>query len=84
MSVSTKRKPVDIEHLMIDGKLIDKALERGRIEALRRHAAAGVPIVIWEDGRIKKVPAEPLLKEALRNEKKRNGKAHTKSSGKKR
>lgn len=45
------------------GDAIDEALRLGVIDAARRHLAAGVPMVIWRDGRIVHVPAAEVLAE---------------------
>lgn len=45
------------------GDAIDEALLLGVIDAARRHLAAGVPMVIWRDGRIVHVPAAEVLAE---------------------
>jgi hypothetical protein len=29
-------------------------------EALKTHKAAGLPIIVWRDGKIKKVPAKDI------------------------
>jgi ABC-type sugar transport system substrate-binding protein len=52
-----KRKPQrSIDELMRDGKLIDAALARAVREALRRHKQAGVPIVVWRNGKTIEIP----------------------------
>jgi hypothetical protein len=56
-----RRKPRrSIDEIMEDGALIDAALGRAVREALRRHKLAGVPIVVWRDGRTVHVPPEEI------------------------
>jgi hypothetical protein len=53
---------------LIDNKLIIRALQEGAREAMKLHVAFGVPMVIWEDGKIVEVSPEKLsqiLKEEL-------------------
>ena len=53
----------EVEALWEPGDAIDEALRLGVIDAARRHLAAGVPMVIWRDGRIAHVPAAEVLAE---------------------
>ena len=41
----------DILEIMRDGKRIDEALKRAAREAILQHRRAGLPVVIWHDGR---------------------------------
>lgn len=43
-----------------EGVEIDRALERAQRDAIRQHKRAGVPLVIWKDGRVVHVPPEEL------------------------
>jgi hypothetical protein len=55
------REPrVDAVHVFKEGVEIDRALERAQREAIRRHRRAGVPLVIWKDGRVVHVAPEEL------------------------
>ena len=45
-----------------DGRPIDKAVRRAADAAILQHKRAGVPLVIWHDGKIVRVSAEKLLK----------------------
>lgn len=42
------------------GDEINEAMKQGVYDALRRHKAAGVPIVVWENGQIVHIPAEEI------------------------
>lgn len=53
----------EVDALWEPGDAIDEALRLGVIDAARRHLAAGVPMVIWRDGRIVHVPAIEVLAE---------------------
>ena len=48
----------NIKELMIDGTEIDKAVEAGAREAIRIHKLAGLPLVVWRNGRVEKVPPD--------------------------
>jgi hypothetical protein len=53
----------DIGEIFAEGTPIDEALRRGVREAIRQHRLAGVPMVVWRDGRIVHIPAEQLERE---------------------
>ncbi len=56
-----KAKPVkDITAIFREGTLIDRAIAAGAREAIRRHKQAGVPVVIWQDGKSVWVDAAEL------------------------
>lgn len=42
------------------GQEINDAMCKGVRAALRRHKAAGVPIVVWKNGQIVHIPAEEI------------------------
>lgn len=46
--------------LLADKARVQKALERGVRQACRIHRALDTSMVIWEDGRIKEIPAQDL------------------------
>ena len=56
-----------------DGRPIDKALRRAAAAAILQHKRAGIPLVIWREGKIVRVSAEELVKS--RKLKKRSAKA---------
>jgi hypothetical protein len=55
MSRSPRR---DIARIFREGTLIDKALERAAHEAMLAHKRAGVPLVVWRDGKVAYVEPE--------------------------
>ena len=46
------KRDVDVNRIMSEGKLVDRALRAGVRQALLRHEQLGVPIVVWRDGRV--------------------------------
>ena len=46
--------------LFDDGPRLDKAMMEAFREACLRHKQAGVPLVVWRDGKIVKIPAEEI------------------------
>jgi hypothetical protein len=52
---------VDIGRMFTAGKPIDDALARAARDAYLRHKRAGVPIVVWEGGRIVRVPPDEIV-----------------------
>ena len=54
------KKQVDIAALMADEKVVTEALRKGAREAMKRHIAAGVPMVSWENGQVVEIPPEKL------------------------
>jgi len=54
-------EPVDIDRIFgEEGHIIDEALCEAVTRALRRHQRLGVPIAIWENGRVVLVPPEQI------------------------
>jgi hypothetical protein len=54
--------PDRIGRAFADGRPIDKALRRAADAAILQHKRAGIPLVIWRDGKIVRISAEKLLK----------------------
>jgi hypothetical protein len=50
---------------------IERALRRAAANAIEQHRQAGLPLVIWRDGRVVSVPAEQLSRH--QRSKKRTG-----------
>jgi len=46
--------------LFAEGKPIDAAMRKAAQEALRKHKQAGLPVVVWRDGRTVHVPPEQI------------------------
>lgn len=42
---------LDLDALLRDGSLIDRALIEARTELLRQHRLTGIPLVVWRDGK---------------------------------
>lgn len=69
----TRSIPDRIGRAFADGRPIDKAVRRAAEAAILQHKRAGVPLVIWRDGKIVRVSAEQLVKSG--KPKKRSAKA---------
>lgn len=54
-------KQVDIDTLITNEKVVVEAIRKGTREAMKRHIAAGVPMVSWEDGKMVEIPPEKLI-----------------------
>jgi hypothetical protein len=55
------RAPKDVNRVFVeDGHVIDEALEQGVRDAMLRHKAAGLPVVIYRDGKTVLVKPEDL------------------------
>lgn len=53
--------PKDVNRVFVeDGHLIDEALKQGVRDAMLRHKAAGLPVVIYRDGKAVWVKPEDL------------------------
>ncbi len=50
----------DLDLRTATGLEINEAMNKGVFAALRRHKAAGVPIVVWENGQIVHIPADEI------------------------
>lgn len=50
----------DIEAIMRDGTLIDRAMVEARRDALLDHKRTGDPIVVLENGQVVWIPAEQI------------------------
>lgn len=54
------RSTKDPSSILQDGRAIDLAFERAGYDVVRRHRQLGVPLVIWQDGRVVDVPPESV------------------------
>lgn len=52
---------VDIERICSERSEIDKALDRAGRNARLRHKQLGVPLVVWQDGKIVEIPPEEIV-----------------------
>jgi hypothetical protein len=50
----------DIGAIFREGTLIDQAVTEGVRQALLRHKRAGCPIVVWENGKVVRIPASRI------------------------
>ncbi len=50
----------DIASIIEEGSAIDRAIVAARRRVIRRHRQAGVPLVIWRDGKVVEVPPESV------------------------
>lgn len=55
-------KPKDIDQIFRKGVLIDRALTKAAREAILLHKRAGLPVVVWRNGRTARVDPDELLK----------------------
>ncbi len=51
----------DLRSLMLDTDRVERALQRGVVQALIRHKRLGHPIVVWRDGKVVWIPAEEIV-----------------------
>jgi hypothetical protein len=54
------KKQVDIDALITNEAVVTEALRKGAREAMKRHIAAGVPMVSWENGQVVEISTETL------------------------
>ncbi|MDR0622329.1 MAG: hypothetical protein LBJ61_10705 [Deltaproteobacteria bacterium] len=54
------KKQIDIDALITNEAVVIEALRKGAREAMKRHIAAGVPMVAWEDGKVIEISPEKL------------------------
>ena len=50
-----------IGRIFAEGTLVDRAVEAAAHDALVSHKRAGVPVVVWRDGKVVTVSARTLL-----------------------
>jgi hypothetical protein len=59
--VKTTRQPAkDIGSIMRDGREVDRAIDRAFRRVVERHRQLGIPLVMWREGRVVRVPAETI------------------------
>lgn len=54
------KRQVDIDALITNEAVVIEALRKGAREAMKKHIAAGVPMVSWEDGKVIEISPEKL------------------------
>ena len=47
-----KRSRKDIRAILRDGAAIDRAFEAARRRVVREHLRLGIPLAVWQDGRV--------------------------------
>ena len=55
------RPTIDAHKVFEEGTEIDRAVRNGARSARRRHKLLGIPLVVWEDGRVVHVPPEEIV-----------------------
>ena len=70
------RRARDIGQIFAEGTLIDAALARGVLEALRRHKQAGLPVVEWRNGRVRWVAPGAIQFGKMKSDGKRGERKH--------
>jgi hypothetical protein len=56
----TKEQEANIAAILKDRPRVRKALRDSVQKALRIHKAMGVPIVVWQDGKVVEIPPEQI------------------------
>jgi hypothetical protein len=54
---------VDIETAMIDGALIDEAMDEAAANAIEAHRRVGLPLAVWRNGKVEWIDAEEADRE---------------------
>ncbi|MDX1947185.1 MAG: hypothetical protein SFU86_17425 [Pirellulaceae bacterium] len=52
---------VDVNQICREGTKIDEAVERAARDARLRHKQMGVPLVVWQDGKVVEIPPEEIV-----------------------
>lgn len=50
----------DIASILEEGSAIDRAIVAARRRVVLRHRQAGIPLVLWRDGKVVEVPPESV------------------------
>ena len=56
----TSEPDIDIPAILEDEPRVQKALRGAVQKAIRTHKLMGVPIVVWEDGKVVEIPPEKI------------------------
>lgn len=62
-----KNRPKDIDKIFREGVLIDRALAKAAREAILLHKRAGLPVVVWRNGRTVRMDPDEILEERAGN-----------------
>jgi hypothetical protein len=60
----TERTTQEIAQILRDGDAIDRAFAAAYRETVLRHRRQGVPLIVWQDGRVVEVSADSVELEA--------------------
>lgn len=52
---------VSVDEICREGTLIDSAVERAARDARHLHKQLGVPLVVWQDGKVVEIPPEEIV-----------------------
>ncbi len=56
----TNERTKDIMEIFAEGTAVDRALQEGVRQALRRHKLLGQSVAVWRDGQVVIVPPEEI------------------------
>jgi hypothetical protein len=59
--ISRLHPDVDIDDICFHSSAIEEAVEQAGREARLKHKQLGVPIVVWQDGKIVEIPPEEIV-----------------------
>jgi hypothetical protein len=61
----TPERTIDIDAAFELGTPIDEAMNEAVAEAVRLHRQAGIPLVVWRDGKIEYISADTITENLL-------------------
>jgi hypothetical protein len=56
----TRRADKDIESIILDGDIPDRAMVATQRAVILEHRLRGLPLVLWRDGKVVEVPADSV------------------------
>ena len=59
---------IDVENVCRERREIDAALDRADRNARLKHKQLGVPLVVWQDGKVVLIPPEEIVVDAPEGE----------------
>ena len=68
---SRPKRKKDIDRVFAEGTAIDEAVRLGVHDALVQHQRAGVPVAVWENGKVVLKSADQVLAECESDQRKR-------------
>ena len=54
-------KPIDIAEVLSDTARVTEAIRQAGREARLKHKQMGVPLVVWQDGKVVEIPPEEIV-----------------------